>query len=308
MGTPDFAVPSAAALAEVAQVTAVISQPDQPSGRGLKRQATPVKAWAKQHAIPIYQPISLRDPELLRVLLSLEPDVIVVVAYGKILPRAILQMPRHGCINVHASLLPRWRGAAPIQWALYHGDTVTGVTLMKMDEGMDTGPMLSQREISVKDDETAGELAQRLAELAATILIEDLPSYFSGELIAVPQNSDESTVAPLIRKQDGVVNWSRSAVEIHNQIRAMHPWPCAHTYWQGKRVKLHRSHVALRKTEKRTPGQLIKADAQGIEVACGMGVVGLDELQMEGRARLGASAFMAGHRWQPEQVLKEEAE
>ncbi len=305
MGTPGFAVPTLTALHDMVEIQAVISQPDKPSGRGLKVQPTPTKACAQQLGLAVYQPTSLRDSETVRWLESLKLDLIVVVAYGKILPRSILELPRYGCINVHASLLPRWRGAAPVQWAIYYGDTHTGVTLMRMDEGMDTGPILSQIETPIDAFENAKALLERLSQLGGEILKRDLWRYVQGDIVPVPQNERGVTMAPLIDKAHGNIQWSRTASEIHNQIRAMSPWPSAYTYWGNRRIKVHCSHVVSETPSGSAPGIVLQADSRGIEVACGSGILSLDELQMEGKSRVKATAFVAGHRWQPQQQLKE---
>ena len=307
MGTPAFAVPTLAALRSVADVLAVFSQPDRPAGRGLKVVPTAVKQFAQGLDIPVLQPPSIRDVEVLNQLAALDLEVIVVVASGKILPKPILDLPRFGCINLHASLLPRWRGAAPVQWAIYHGDSETGVTLMRMDEGMDTGPMFSQLKTSIEPNERAQDVASRLADLGGQLVQRDLPHIVRNQLQPVPQNDLDATSAPLIKKQDGLVQWSRTALEIHNQIRAMSPWPSAQTFFGSKRVTLHRSHVLSDDIVAKAPGTLLRADSHGIEVACGKGVLALDELQMEGGVRLEAGVFVLGQRWKPEQQLRDTA-
>lgn len=303
MGTPAFAVPTLAALRSIADVLAVFSQPDRPAGRGLRVVPTAVKQAAQTWKIPVLQPTSIRSVDILQQLAALNLDVIVVVAYGKLLPKAILDLPKFGCINVHASLLPRWRGAAPVQWAIYHGDPETGVTLMRMDEGMDTGPIFSQLRTPIEPHESAQDVANRLANLGAELVQRDLLRIVRNELQPVPQDHHAATSAPLIKKHDGLVKWSRTALEIHNHIRAMSPWPSAHTFFDGKRVKLHRSHVLSDDRPAKPPGTLLRADRHGIEVACGKGVLSLDELQMEGSARLQAEVFIMGQRWEADQQL-----
>ncbi|MFW6051627.1 MAG: methionyl-tRNA formyltransferase [Myxococcota bacterium] len=296
-GSPAFAVPCLDATTRVADVVAVVTQPDRPAGRGMALRRPPVKARALEHGLDVLQPTKVRTGELADRLAALGADVGVVVAYGRILPRAVLNAPRLGCVNVHASLLPRWRGAAPVHWAIVHGDEETGVCLMQMDEGMDTGPVLCCERTPIDPNETAGRLAERLSSLGASVLERELPRFLAGELEASAQPDTGVTVAPVLRKEHGRIDWTRSAREVHDLVRGMSPWPGAFATMEGSRVKVHRTHVVDRTSEIAPPGTLVRAEGDALHVACGRGVVAVDELQAEGRKRLGARQFLAGHGW-----------
>ena len=244
------------------------------------------------------QPKKVRTEKFAERLREAGADAAVVVAYGRILPVSVLTAPRLGCVNVHASLLPKLRGAAPIQWAIVRGDRQAGVCLMQMDEGMDTGPELSRRQLEIGPEETAGELSERLARLGGQLITEDLPKFFRGELSPKAQDHDAATLAPMLRKEDGLVDFSRAAQEVHDLVRGMAPWPGAYCFLGGKRVKLHRTRVVSHAAQTQPPGTVLRADRHGVDVACGEGVVGLTELQPEGRKRQAAGQFVAGHRLQ----------
>ena len=300
-GTPQFAVPCLDALCDVADVVRVISQPDRPAGRGLAEQAPPVKQRALERGIPVMQPTKVRPPELAEELRALGVEVALVVAYGRILPKGLLEAPRRGCVNVHASLLPRWRGAAPIQWAVAEGDAETGVCLMEMDEGLDTGPVFARASTPIGPDETAGELSPRLSALGADLVRDALPRWLAGELRAQPQDAAQATVARLLVKEDGLVDPAWSAQRVHDRARGMHPWPGASAMLlePGRspvRVKLHRTRVAARQGVHGEPGLVVGTSPAGIEVACGEGKLAVLELQLEGRKKLGAAEFLAGRR------------
>ncbi len=295
-GSPAFAVPCLDALHEIAEVVAVFSQPDRPAGRGLALRAPAVKVRALELGLPVSQPTKVRTAAFAEELRAHEADIAVVVAYGRILPKAVLDAPRRGCVNVHASLLPRWRGAAPIQWALATGDQETGVTLMQMDEGMDTGPILATRRTPIAPDETTPELAERLSDLGAQLLREELPRWVAGALAPMPQPPDGVTMAPLLTKEDGRLPWSRSARAVHDRVRAMKPWPGAFTDVDGedRRIKVHATHVVHETGHHGDPGEVIGADERGVRVACGEGVIALDVLQDPSRRRLEAAAYLRG--------------
>lgn len=295
-GTPEFAVPCLRALCEVADVALVVTQPDRPAGRGMQLSPPPVKQLAQQRGIDVIQPKAVRKPELAERLRALEADVALVVAYGRILPPALLSAPRLGCVNVHASLLPALRGAAPIQWSIIRGDTRTGVCLMQMDEGMDTGPVLACKQLDIGAEETAGELAPRLSELGAALVCEQLPRYLRGELVAEPQDHAKATLAPILTKEHGRIDWTRPAAQLHALVRGTHPWPGAYTFLDRVRVKLHRSTVLTPEGAQGEPGRVLRADRHGIEVACGAGVLAIRELQPEGKRRMSAEQFCAGLR------------
>lgn len=298
-GTPQLAVPSLEAVCSVAEVVRVICQPDKPAGRGMKLRPPPVKERALELGLTVEQPTRVRTAEFAASLRALEADVAVVIAYGRILPRAVLDAPRRGCVNVHASLLPRWRGAGPIQWAIVHGDPETGVCLMQMDEGMDTGPVIACERTPIAPDETAAELGDRLARMGASLLEAKLATWVDGALEVTPQPEVGVTLAPLLQKEDGRIDWSVRARAVHDRVRGLFPWPGAFTELDGEIVKVHRTEVRAEGGVLGPPGTLLRADAEGIEVACGEGRVALLELQLQGKRRLPARDFLAGHPLQP---------
>lgn len=291
MGTPAFAVPSLRACLEVGEVVAVVTQPDKPKGRGQAVGISPVKALAEERGLQVLQPLKLKGQNFGETLEALAPDVAVVTAYGKILPKDVLDAPRLGSLNVHASLLPRWRGAAPIQWAIASGDAKTGVCLMQMDEGLDTGPVLACRELPITSEDTSASLHEKLAQLGFETLVESLPRYLRGELTATPQPSEGMTYAPMIQKEEGALDFGKSAVELERRLRAFTPWPGSFTRLNGALLKVHRAQVGEGKGE---PGQVLAAGAEGIEVACREGSLRLLEVQPEGKRRMGAKDFLAG--------------
>ena len=292
MGTPDFAVPSLQKLLDAGfEVCAVYTQPDKPKGRGHKLQAPPVKELALQHEIPVFQPTSLRKEEVQQELQSFQPDVIVVVAYGKILPKAVLDLPRLGCINVHGSLLPKYRGAAPIQWTVINGDGTGGVTTMFMGEGLDTGDMLLKAETPVGAEETAGQLFDRLKDLGADLLLETLEKLEQGTLTPIPQNEEDATHAPMLSKELSVIDWSKPARELHNLIRGLNPWPSAYSYLDGKKLKIHASRVVEGSGE---AGKAFAKDGN-LLVYCGEDALELTEIQTENGKRMDGKSYLLGH-------------
>ena len=297
-GSPPFAVPCLDALHQLADVVMVISQPDRPAGRGMSLKPPAVKSRALELGLPVMQPTKVRTAEFADTLRALEADVGVVVAYGRILPLRVLEAPARGCVNVHASLLPRWRGAAPIQWAIAEGDPETGVTLMQMDEGMDTGPMLATRTTAIGATETGGSLTVRLAALGAALLRDELPRYVGGELQPRAQPADGVTMARLLTKDDGRIRWDESAKRIYDRMRAMMPWPGAFTEAPGpkgpRHLKIHHVEVHDAAGTHGTPGEVLGHGDAGIVVACGEGTLALRELQEAGRKRLDATTFQAG--------------
>lgn len=295
LGTPDFAVPCLAALRQVADVPLVITQPDKPQGRGLARVAPPVKAYAEAHGLNVLQPPKARDGALQAALAEAQVDVALVVAYGKILPREVLATPRLGCLNVHGSLLPRWRGAAPIQWAIVSGDAQTGVCLMQMDVGMDTGAVLARRVVDIGENETGGELFERLSLISGELVQAELPRFFRGELVAEPQPELGVTHARMIEKTDGMLDFSAAAKAVHDRARGFYPWPGAFATLDDKRVKIHRTRIVTTQGKLAQPGVVLACASDGIVVACGEGAVRIEELQLDGKKRVGAQAFLAGH-------------
>ena len=292
MGTPDFAVPSLQALIDAGHdVCAVYTQPDKPQGRKQILTAPPVKTLALAHNIPVFQPNTLKNEDEQARLRELAPEVIIVVAYGKLLPKAVLDIPPHGCINVHGSLLPRWRGAAPIQWAVIAGDEMAGVTTMQMAEGLDTGDMLLTYETKVGEKETAGELFDRLAQAGAELLTQTLVKL--NEITPRPQDDAQSCYAHMLDKQMAVIDWSRSAHEIDCLIRGLNPWPIALTTLSGERLKVFAAEKANGRGE---PGTVLEADPKkGLTVACGEGALKLTEIQLVGGKRMKATDFLRGH-------------
>lgn len=292
MGTPDFAVPSLQALIDAGHdVCAVYTQPDKPQGRKQILTAPPVKTLALEHDIPVFQPNTLKNEDEQARLRELAPEVIIVVAYGKLLPKAVLDIPPHGCINVHGSLLPRWRGAAPIQWAVIAGDEMAGVTTMQMAEGLDTGDMLLTYETKVGEKETAGELFDRLAQSGAELLTQTLVKL--DEITPRPQDDAQSCYAHMLDKQMAVIDWSRSAHEIDCLIRGLNPWPIALTTLSGERLKVFAAEKANGNGE---PGTVLEADPKkGLTVACGEGALRLTEIQLVGGKRMKATDFLRGH-------------
>jgi methionyl-tRNA formyltransferase len=290
-GTPEIALPALRALAETSELVAVVCQPDRPAGRGLSLQAPAVKRVAESLGIEVHQPVRVKTGNLDAWLRERSPDVAVVLAYGRILPKAVLDAPRRGCMNLHASLLPRWRGAAPIEHAILAGDVETGISLMQMDEGLDTGPVYAMRRIPIGAEETAGELALRMAELAAVVVREDLPRAVSGELRAVPQH-EGATHAPPIRAEDAGVDWSEPAPAIARRVRAMTPKPGAHTRVRDKLLRLH----AVRPSPDPAPGPPGSVSVQGgaIRVATGQGSLEILRAQLEGRRALDARDLVNG--------------
>lgn len=299
MGTPDFSVPSLSALADSENVILAVTNPDRPSGRGQALAEPPVKAEAARRGIPVFQPEKAKAPESVARLSAESPDLIVVVAYGHILPPSILSIPKHGCINVHASLLPKYRGAAPINWAIARGETVTGVTIMRMDPGMDTGPMLHVREIPIGDDDTAGTMFPRLAALGAEALGEALRKLREGTLEETPQDSALATYAPMLKKEHGLIDWARPAREVRNLVRGMTPWPSAYAVHGGKTLKILSAAVegaAVPGGRPGAPGEIVAVGRDGVVVACGEGALRLDRVQPEGGRTMDARAWAHGRR------------
>lgn len=292
MGTPDFALATFAGLiAAGLDLVGVYTQPDRPKGRGKKMAAPPVKELALQHDIPVFQPRRLRDDQAVAELAELKPDLIVVVAYGQILPQSVLDLPKYGCINVHASLLPRHRGAAPINKVIIDGDEVAGVTTMMMDIGLDTGDMLVKRSLSIFPQETAGQLHDRLALLGREAMAETLARLCAGTLSREVQDDSLSTYAGMMKKEDGCVDWTQDATTIHNLVRGLDPWPAAYTTLDGQTLKI--ADTRLCDGEGR-PGTILRADADGVIVACGRGALRVNGLQLPGKKRLSAADFVRG--------------
>ncbi len=309
MGTPEFAVPTLEAVIEAGFiVVGVVTQPDRPKGRGRTLRQSPVKAAALAHGLEVLQPEKIRDAAFIAKLTELAPDYTVVIAYGRILPLSVLSIAKKGSINVHASLLPRWRGAAPINYAVTAGDTVTGVTTMLMDEGLDTGDMLLKRELTIGSTETAGELFERLSALGAQLLVETLNAMEAGTVEPEAQNEQEATYAPTLKKSDGRIDWHKSAEEIANLVRGFSPWPGTYTEYKGKLLKIHAGHVAAAIREAditvntpndfkdAAPGTVLSTSMGAVTVKCGSGLYEVTELQPQDKRRMASADFLAGHR------------
>jgi len=292
MGTPEFACPTLQILIERGEhLLAAVTQPDRPKGRGQKLMPTPVKELAGKHDIPILQPNKVRDPAFIETVLSLKPDVIVVVAFGQILPKTLLDIPPRGCINVHASLLPRYRGAAPLNWCIINGEKETGVTTMMMDPGLDTGPMLLARSTPINASEDIISLHNRMSHMGAMLLAETLDRLSSGDVTPRLQDEALTCYAPLLKKEDGLIDWQQDAHNIHNQVRGMAVWPGAYTFLDGIMLKILRAQIG---TGSGTPGSVITASKGKIEVACLNGSIYIEELQLAGKKRLDPISFLSG--------------
>jgi len=295
MGTPDFAVPSLEALLKSGDdVVGVVTQPDRPKGRGQSLTPSSVKLLAERERIPVLQPTKMKDPDFLAALGAWKPDLIVVSAFGRILPPAILSLPPKGCINVHGSLLPKYRGAGPIQWAIINGESETGITTMLMDEGMDTGAMLLQEKIHIEPDDTAGSLSPRLALLGGRLLVETLNLLKAGTLVPRAQDHTQAIMAPLLKKEDGVIDWRLPAAVVANRIRGLTPWPGAYTFLGEDRLTLYRA-VALAERTAESPGRITAVTKDAIHVATGEGVLAVKELQPANSRRMTVAQYLAGH-------------
>lgn len=296
MGTPDFAAASLYALKNADfNVVGAVSQPDKPKGRGHKLVPTEVKAAAQEFNIPVYQPETLKNGELKPVLDELKPDVIVVVAYGKILPDYVLDYPRYGCINVHASLLPKYRGAAPIQWAIINGETETGVTTMKMDKGLDTGDMLLTAKTDIGEYETAEELFERLADLGGEVLIKTLNALEAGEITPIPQNDSEHTYAPMIKKETGIIDWTKRAREISKLICGLNSWPLASTRYKGETLKIVSATVSGENSGEAAGTVISLEKGKGLKIACGEGTLYITEAQFPNSKKMNVEDYARGH-------------
>jgi methionyl-tRNA formyltransferase len=301
MGTPDFAVASLEALLQSDDtVVGVVTQPDKPKGRGQTTMtASPVKQLAEKAGVPVVQPVKMKDPAFLDVLREWQPDFIVVTAFGRILPQIILDLPSKGCVNVHGSLLPKYRGAGPIQWAVINGERETGITTMMMDAGMDTGAMLLQERVTIDPDETAGSLSVKLAKVSGPLLIETLRRLKDGTLRPHPQDHSRATMAPLLKKEDGQIDWTASADEIANRIRGLSPWPGAFTYAGEERWTIWKATALSDGSTTEEPGTAVAVTKDAVHVATGRGVLAVTELQPANSRRMTVQQYIAGHRLSP---------
>jgi len=295
MGTPDFSVPTLKRLIESDhEVAAVVTQPDKPKGRGKEIQMPPVKEVALQHQIPVYQPVRARDADFIEEMRALQPDVMVVIAFGQLLSAELLDVPKHGCINIHASLLPKYRGASPIQWAVINGEKESGIMTMMMAEGMDTGDILDTLTVTLDEKETGGSLFDRLSLLGGDLLLQTLQKMEDGSLVRTPQDDTQATYVRKISKTLGDIDWSMPAREIERLIRGLNPWPSAYTHWNGKLLKIWEADV-LEESEAGTPGQVTEASGDVLKVQTGDGVLRINCLQLEGKKRMDTAAFLRGY-------------
>jgi len=295
MGTPDFSVPVLESLVKAGhQVVGVVTQPDKPKGRGKAVLMTPVKEKALEYEIPVYQPVKVRDPEFVEILKGLNPDIMVVVAFGQILPKSVLDIPKFGCVNVHASLLPRYRGAAPIQWVVIDGEKESGVTTMMMDVGLDTGDMLEKAVVVLEPDETGGSLHDKLSALGAKLIISTLQKIEDGTIVRTPQTDENTCYAKMLKKSMGDIDWTMDAVAIERLIRGLNPWPSAYTKWNGKTLKIWKAQV-LEEEYEGTCGEVVYTDKNSLYVKTGKGTLALKELQPEGKKRMEIDAFLRGY-------------
>jgi methionyl-tRNA formyltransferase len=296
MGTPEVAAFSLERLFEAPElVVGVVTQPDRPAGRGRKTILSPVRRAAEIHGVPALAPEKIRDPSFFDVLSKWAPDLIVVVAYGRILPRQILDLAPHGCLNVHYSLLPKYRGAAPVPWAIIGGEEKSGVTTMRLVEKMDAGPIFLQREISIAPNDTTASLQAKLAPVGAELLVKTIAGLKAGNLTPQAQDESKVTYAPVLKKEDGLIDWNLPAVSIERRVRGFNPWPSAYTYLAGNLLKIHRARV-IDRAEKAAPGEVLKADKEGLWVAAGAGALSLEEVQLENRKKMTAREFLNGTR------------
>jgi len=293
MGSPDFSLPCLEALVAAGHQVLVVTRPDRPAGRGRKSRSPAVKEHAARHGLPVLQPVRLHEPETLVKIREWEPQVVIVAAFGSILREELLSLPPLGCLNVHASLLPRWRGAAPVQAAILHGDSKTGVSIMKMDAGLDTGPVFAQRELDILPEETGGQLSGRLAQLGAGLLLDVLPRIVEGEIVPEPQDTERATYAPLLQKSDGLLLWTKPSLHLARQVRAYEPWPGSHFMWKEQRVLVRRARVVDAVSSE--PGKVTVLDGAPA-VGAGDGLLLLEVVQPAGRPAMEGRAFLSGAR------------
>lgn len=296
MGTPDFSVPTLEALvASEHEVVGVVTQPDKPKGRGKEIHMSPVKECALQHNIPVYQPVRARDEAFVDEMRALNPDVMVVIAFGQILPKSLLELPKYGCVNIHASLLPKYRGAAPIQWAVINGDEETGITTMMMDVEMDTGDILEKTVVKLDPEETGGSLFDRLSLLGGDLILSTLSKLEKGEITPVSQDHEKATYVKKISKSMGDIDWTMDAVSIERLVRGLNPWPSAFTRWNGKMLKIWEAKVLPDPDVKLPCGSVISASDEGLKIQTGAGVLCVTSLQLEGKKRMDTAAFLRGY-------------
>jgi len=305
MGTPDFAVPCLERLVtDGHEIAVVVTQPDRPKGRGRILTPSPVKEYAQNQKLPLLQPEKIKNPDFMERIAVLQPDVIVVVAFGQFLPRGLLDVPPLGCINVHASLLPKYRGAAPIHWAVMNGEAVTGVTTMYMDNGMDTGDIIMKLETPIAPEENTGRVHDRLSLLGAELLAQTLSLAAQNKAPRTPQNAQDATYAPLLTREMEAIDWQRSAIDIHNQVRGLNPWPGAYCLYNDRILKIWRTSIQDEKGMFENPGRIIAVGRDCLLVATGNGILRLEEVQPQNKRRMGAGIFSTGYRVEAGEILK----
>lgn len=305
MGTPDFAVEPLEAIIKAGyEVAAVVTQPDKQKGRGKEVKMTPVKVCALRHGIPVFQPVKIKEPEAVAELEKYQADLFVVAAFGQLLSEEILNMPEYGCINIHASLLPAYRGAAPIQWAVLNGEKESGVTIMQMDKGLDTGDMLLKRSVELSPKETGDSLHDKLMRLGAELIVEALPKLEKGELVPEKQKDELSSYAKKLTKAMGQIDWSKDAVSLERWIRGLNSWPSAYTFFGGKTLKIWEAQVTEENgAQKAEPGQVVSVSRESFTVACGQGELQILSLQLEGKKRVSTREFLLGYQVEPGMIL-----
>lgn len=303
MGTPEFAVPCLQKIIDEGhELIAVVTQPDKPKGRGKKLAMPPVKELALKYDIPVYQPVKAREESFVDTLKEMNPELIVVVAFGQILPKSILDIPKYGCVNVHASLLPRYRGAAPLNWVIINGEEKTGVTTMYMDEGLDTGDMILKSEIPLNDEITAGELHDKMMIDGAQVLKETIDLIVKDKAPREKQSDENTCYSPIMNKSLGNIDWNKSAKDIHNLVRGINPWPSAYTTYEDQTMKIWKTKVTNRNSDKK-PGTILNVDKEGIEVSTGEGIIQIKEIQMSGKKRMIVSEYIKGNTINTEVIL-----
>lgn len=298
-GSPDFAVPSLKALFTTQhKILCVVTQPDRPWGRGLHWSGTTIKRVAESANLRIYQPVRINLPEAIKLLKNLDPDLFIVIAYGQILSKQILDIPRIFCVNLHASLLPKYRGAAPINWAIINGEKITGVTVIKLIEKMDAGPIIMQKRVDIYEEDTSISLQEKLSHIAAQLLLDSLKAIGNNTFTLTDQDENQVSFAPRLKKQDGLINWNNSATNIYNQIRGCMDWPGTFTYYKGRLLKIYKAKVIRLSGDQviRDPGEIIRVSKEGIAVACAKDSLIIQELQIEGKRKMKVVEFIAGHR------------
>lgn len=302
-GSPEFAIPSLEALYENEDLKAVVTQPDKPKGRGLKTSPSPVKVWALSKGLKVLEPLKLKDPQFIETIKQFSPDLIVVCAYGKILPKELLEIPKFGCWNIHASLLPKYRGASPINWAILEGERETGVTIMLMDEGLDTGPILLQKKIEISEDDSAITLSQKLAQLGKEAILSAIELHKKGQLKPISQPEEGISWAPILKKEDGFFTFEEPAKIIERKVRALLPWPTAYTYYKNKLLKIF-SAKAISSYHNEKPGTILDISKEGILVATSENAILLKEVQLEGKKKISAYEFACGQRLKKGDLLE----